>query len=58
LEEAIRNLNRPDSLPVITLADPKWVGRQRSYAEQAAVRVLDVLLEIERYRGTGRLYAP
>jgi hypothetical protein len=58
LEAAIRNYNTPDSLPVITLGTAERVLLERSYAERAAVRMLDYFLEIDRYRGAGRLYAP
>ncbi len=58
LESAIRELNNPVSLPVITLADPDRIRTERSYAEQAAVRVLEYLMDIENLRGTGRLFIP
>lgn len=58
LEEAIRTLNRLDSLPVITLSDPNRFGYDRPYAERAALKLLDYLLELDKYRGTGRLYVP
>src|SRR5438046_133435 len=35
LEEAIRTLNRPDSLPVITIGDLSRFKHDRPYAEQA-----------------------
>jgi hypothetical protein len=58
LELVIRDENQPDSLPVITLANPRRVLRERAYAEKAAERVLDYLTRIEQFRGAGRLYAP
>lgn len=58
LEAAIITLNTPHSLPVITLASPPRIFHERSYAERAAVRILDYLLDMDRYRGTGRLYVP
>ncbi len=30
----------------------------RDYAERAVVKLLDYLLDIGNYRGTGRLYVP
>jgi hypothetical protein len=30
----------------------------REYAERVATRLLAVLLDVEQYRGTGRLYLP
>jgi len=58
LERVIRAENQPDSLPVLTLADPRRVERDRAYAERTAERILDYLLRIDELRGSGRLYAP
>jgi hypothetical protein len=57
LEATIRRLNQADSLPVITISKPQEVVH-RSYAERAAVRLLDYLMELDKYRGAGRLYIP
>lgn len=57
LEATIRRLNQADSLPVITISNPQEV-QHRSYAERAALRLLEYLSEIDRFRGTGRLYIP
>jgi hypothetical protein len=58
LEEAIRTFNQVDSLPVITLSDPIRFLHDRSYAEKTAVKLLDYLLDLDKYRGAGRLYVP
>ena len=58
LEATIRTYCKSDSLPVITLADEKRILRERDYAELVAERLLDYLLNIEDYRGVGRLYVP
>jgi hypothetical protein len=58
LEVVIQTLNQVDSLPVITLATPDRILNERSHAERAGVRILDILLEIDHYRGAGRLYVP
>ena len=58
LETAIGQSNQPNCLPVLTLADPKRVGRDRTYAEAVVERLLDILDAIDSYRGTGRLYLP
>jgi hypothetical protein len=58
LETAIRTLNTPTSLSVFTLADPDRILQERAYAERVVERLLDYLLDIDRYRGTGRLYLP
>lgn len=54
----IRHRNRSDCLPVLTLADPDRVARDRAYAEAIVERLLDILGDIDVYRGTGRLYLP
>jgi hypothetical protein len=58
LEATIRNENRPDSLPVITVADMDRMLRDRPYAEKVAERFLETLIAIDDFRGTGRLYVP
>jgi len=58
LEATIRKAMTPQGLPVITLADPRRVSSDRGYRHQVAAKVLEYLLEIEKYRGVGRLYVP
>jgi hypothetical protein len=58
LEATIRRLSRPDSLPVFTISNPRRVLKDRAYAEDVAERLLDSLMSIENYRGTGRIYVP
>jgi hypothetical protein len=58
LEAVIRAYNQPDSLPVFTVASADRILHERSYAERTAIRILDFLSEIDRYRGAGRLYVP
>jgi hypothetical protein len=58
LEETLRTRNRPDSLPVFTVSDAQRVLHSPDYAERVAVKLLDYLMNIDRVRGTGRLYLP
>jgi len=58
LEAAIRELNLPHSLPVFTLADTQRILSSGAYADRVAERLLEYLLDIDNYRGTGRLYLP
>jgi hypothetical protein len=58
LEAVIRAENRPDCLPVMTLADADRVIQSRGYATEAAVQLLDYLLRIDDLSGTGRLFLP
>jgi len=58
LESTIRRENQPDSLPVVTLATPDRVMRDRLYAEKVAERLLEYLTAIDDVRGAGRIYVP
>ncbi len=58
LQTTIRERLTPKSLPVITVAQPKSLGKNAAYTAQVGIRVLDYLLKIEELRGTGRLYVP
>jgi hypothetical protein len=58
LESAIRERNEAGSLPVFTIAAPRAVLASKAYAERVAVRLLDYLLDIDKYRGAGRLWLP
>jgi hypothetical protein len=57
LETVIREGGK-DSLPVLTLANPRRIIRDRAYAELAAIRLMEILFDVELLRGSGRLYLP
>jgi hypothetical protein len=58
LEAVIRRDGTIDSLPVLTLADAERVVQDREYAAVVAERLIDICLDVDRVRGTGRLYLP
>ena len=58
LEQTIRDHAGANSLPVVTIGDPQRLVRDRAYASECAMRLLDVLERIETLRGTGRLFIP
>jgi hypothetical protein len=58
LDIVVREENRPDSLPVFTLANPERLRADRSYAERTAVRLLDYLMYLDELRGAGRIFVP
>lgn len=58
LAATIRDEGTPDSLPVITIGNIDRLMASREYAERAMVKLLDYLLDLDAYRGTGRLYLP
>jgi hypothetical protein len=57
LEAVVRELGQPDSLPVLTIARPKWLMNE-SYREQCAYRVAGIVIDLARYCGTGRQFIP
>ena len=58
LETTIATFSTSDSLPVLTLADPQRILRDREYAERVADRLLEYLFDCDHYLGTGRLFLP
>lgn len=58
LEAVIQAHLTSDTLPVFTLANVERIRRDRSYAEEVADRLLDLLFDIDNLRGTGRLFVP
>jgi hypothetical protein len=58
LEAVIRRENQPDSLPIITFANPDRVLADRFHTEIVAERLLEKLISIDDFRGTGRIYVP
>jgi hypothetical protein len=58
LQSTIRALNQLESLPVLTFANADRFLVDRSYAEQTADNILELLLDMEQYHGTGRLFVP
>ena len=58
LELTIRRLYSPEILPVVTIGDMKRLVRDRKYCEQCAVRLAEIVLDLEDVRGTTRMYIP
>ena len=58
LEETIRCFNTAESLPVITIGNQDRFEHSSEYREQCAVRLFEVVFEIERYLGAARLFIP
>jgi hypothetical protein len=58
LESTIRSGNDETCLPVFTLANEDRFQNSREYASRVVEDLLEYLLDIELYRGTGRLYLP
>jgi hypothetical protein len=58
LEATMRAENRPDSLPIVTIADANRVLKNRAYAELVSERLLERLIDIDAFLGAGRIYVP
>lgn len=57
LEQTLREENRPSSLPVLTVGAAKQLS-QRVYRERCAIRLAEVLMDLDNYLGVGRLFIP
>jgi hypothetical protein len=57
LQATIEQENHPTALPVITLSHPEhlWVP---AYRLQVALKIAEIIIYLDHYRGTGRLYVP
>jgi hypothetical protein len=58
LEKVLREENKPDSLPVITIGHADRVLDERAYRYQCLDRLLEIVIDVENYRGVGRLFIP
>ncbi|MFO1093974.1 MAG: hypothetical protein U0992_11785 [Planctomycetaceae bacterium] len=54
----MRQLNEPESLPIVTISNPRRVFADSRYAHRIADGLLETLYDIANYRGAGRLYLP
>lgn len=57
LEQTLREENRSDSLPVLTIGDTDSVNISE-YREKCATRIAEIILDVENYLGTSRLFIP
>ena len=58
LQATIASKGEVGDLPVFTMADADRVLADRAHAEDVAVRMMELLDEIDWYRGSGRLWLP
>jgi hypothetical protein len=58
LEATLRARNQERSLPVFTLVHPDHVRPGSGETVRVAVKLLEHLLEIDHYRGAGRIWLP
>jgi predicted nuclease of predicted toxin-antitoxin system len=57
LEQTIREENMPTALPVLTIGNMNRFEAQ-DYRERCANRLLEIVLHLEDYLGTGRIFIP
>lgn len=57
LEQTLREENGPTSLPVLTIANLHRLS-ERPYRERCAANLLDVVVELDKHLGRGRIYIP
>ncbi|MGK7924747.1 MAG: DUF5615 family PIN-like protein [Spirulina sp.] len=57
LEQMIREENTPTSLPILTVGNPDRFD-ERIYRERCVTRLIEIVLDLENYRGAGRLFIP
>lgn len=57
LQATIERENHPSALPVITLSHPErlWIP---AYRLQVALKMAEIVIYLDYYRGTGRLFVP
>jgi hypothetical protein len=58
LGATIARENTTNSLPVLTFADADRLLADRAYCEDAAVRLIEILMDLDHLRGSGRLWLP
>lgn len=58
LEQVMREENMPSALPVITIGDSDRVLSDPNYRNRCVDRLIEIIFEIDDYKGTMRLFMP
>jgi hypothetical protein len=58
LEKVMREENTSTSLPVITIGDADRVLADSNYRNRCVDRLIEIVLDIDDYRGSRRLFIP
>lgn len=58
LEQVMREENSPNSLPVITIGNADRLLNDSEYRELCAERLIEIILALENYRGSMRIFIP
>jgi predicted nuclease of predicted toxin-antitoxin system len=57
LEQVMREENTENSLPVITIGNLDRLS-EADYRERCAERLIEIVVDIDNYKGVGRLFIP
>ena len=57
LEQTMRDENRPDSLPVLTIGSIDMITISE-YKERCITRIVEIILDLKNYLGTRRVFIP
>lgn len=57
LEQTIREENTPTSLPILTIGNPDRFD-ESNYRQKCASRLIEILIDLDNYRGVGRVFIP
>lgn len=57
LEQTIRDENTIEALPVLTIGNVERVA-ERAYRERCVERLIEIVIELDSYLGTGRIFIP
>ncbi|MBO1351856.1 MAG: ACP S-malonyltransferase [Hormoscilla sp. GUM202] len=58
LEQVLREENTPTSLPVLTIGNADRLLYEASYRERCVDRLMEIVLDIENYKGVTRIFIP
>lgn len=58
LAAAIRSVNSPTAIPLVTFGDGNRFLKEHDYANRAVDKLLEYSFDLDNYRGAGRLYVP
>jgi hypothetical protein len=58
LERTLREENRPDSLPVLTIGDAGSLIAHSEYRERCATRIAEIITDLKNYMETRRVFIP
>ncbi|MBE9062706.1 DUF5615 family PIN-like protein [cf. Phormidesmis sp. LEGE 11477] len=58
LEQVMREENTPTSLPIVTIGNIDRLMAEPNYRERCVDRLVDIVIDIEDYKGARRIFIP